>query len=304
MAAMVMFGTAAHMPAHASEADGRAAIFGAREAVLQASLSPDGTRIAFVQPVDAQKAVILIANLADRTDMAATPIFAVDGNPERISDCHWVSNSRLLCDIFGATRLAGQWPTYFTRVVALDADGKNVRVLRNAKGTGETLGYALFGGDVIDWNTGKDGHVLMMRDYVPETTIGTHLAQTREGVGVDDIDTGSLAASKRETPRDNVAAYISDGAGTVRVMGIRQLDNLSGYSTGVVNYFYRRTGGREWEKLSAVDNRGVGFDPSGVDPVTNVVYGLKRKDGRIAAYSIALDGSMSGASCRSGATST
>ena len=33
-----------------------------------------------------------------------------------------------------------------------------------------------------------------------------------------------------------------------------------------------------------------GFDPYAVDPKLNVVYGLKRKDGRLAAYRVSLDG--------------
>ncbi len=59
----------------------------------------------------------------------------------------------------------------FTRVVAVDADGKNLRLL-STRDTEYTRGFQLFGGAVIDWLPDEDGAVLMTRNYVPGNNTG------------------------------------------------------------------------------------------------------------------------------------
>jgi hypothetical protein len=64
--------------------------------------------------------------------------------------------------------------------------------------------------------------------------------------------------------------------------------------SGIVGYRYRKQGSREWLKLSELNLvDGTGFEPLAVDRDLNVAYGYKKKDGRWAIYSVALDGSLS-----------
>lgn len=145
---------------------------------------------------------------------------------------------------------------------------------------------------MIDWNPGVDNQVMMVREYVPEGTTGTRMAQTREGLGVDLVDVVTLRTKVVERADPSAAEFITDGRGVVRVVGRDEI--REGYLTGRRNYFYRSPGESQWEALSSIDMRNdadTGFDPYAVDPALNVVYGLKRHNGRVAAFSKALDGS-------------
>ncbi|HEY0622447.1 S9 family peptidase [Sphingomonas sp.] len=275
-------------PAAAQTLDAAKA-FGAREATEQISLSPDGTRIAYVAPGRGQGSSIYVAPL----DGSAPPkrIGATDGKPDRVGWCRWSSNTRLLCNVYGI--MADPILVTTSRIVAMDADGTNVAILQHARGSGrQTLGSMRFGGAVIDWNPGTDGHVLMIREYVPESDTGTRLAQTKSGIGVDLVDAKTFKLRIVEQPSDGAVAYLSDGRGAVRVMG--RVTSRDGYSTGQYQYFYRRKGERNWEALSRIETTNptdTAFQPYAVDPVLDVAYGLKRHNGRLAAFSKALDGS-------------
>lgn len=273
------------MPAAAQSFDAAKA-FGAREAIEQASLSPDGTKLAYVAPTRGQASGVYVVPI----DGSAPPkaIAASDGNPERVSECRWASSTRLLCTIYGVIRLP-EGLIVSTRLAAIDHDGKNMKVLNHTRGTGDQLGYATFGGSVIDWNPGVDGQVMMIRQYVPEATTGTRLAQTEEGIGVDLVDAMTLRARSVEKPSADAAEFLTDGRGTVRVIGRAQARD--GYTTGVRAYSYRRKGSKEWEPLSTVGPDRAGFDPYGIDPALDIAYGLKRVDGKLAAFTRALDGS-------------
>lgn len=264
-----------------------AAAFGAREYIEQASLSPDGLRLAYVTPTRGQASAVYVLPV----DGSAPPkaIAAADGKPERIAGCNWASNTRLLCTVFGVISIDGTLAVS-TRIAAMDHDGANMKVLSHTRGTGDLLGYDTFGGSVIDWNPGVDGKVLMMRQYVPESSTGTRLAQTAQGIGVDLVDVSTLKVSAVEPPSRDAGEYITDGKGHVRLIGRRASKDY--YTTGVSHYFYRRAGSTAWQALSSVGPDRAGFDPYGVDPTLDIAYGLKRVDGKIAAFSLALDGTL------------
>ena len=270
----------------------KAAIFGARQRVQQASLSPDGQHIAVIQPTAGQGAAVLISP----TDGSAgfRPILRASGNPERLEGCNWASNSRLLCNVYGATKLEGNLDVvYFSRLMAVDSDGSHIQTLRSGSPNADRFGYDLWGGSVVDWNTGDDGHVLMLTQYIPERSIGTRLSQNQEGIGLDDVDTRSLRRRTVESPDLNVSGYLSDGHGRVRIRYARQQRTAQGYASPFVKYLYRKPGERGWLDLSTVNTETeVGFDPYAVDPEANVAFGLDKLDGRLAAYTMSLDGNL------------
>ena len=274
----------AAVPAAAQNFDAARA-FGAREAVEQASLSPDGTKLAYLAPIAGQGSAVLVVRL-DEPNAAPARIMNASGNPERLQQCRWANNSRLVCNVHAVSKVDGSTLVVVTRIVSFNDDGSNVVVLQHDRGTGQRLGYALFGGSVIDWNPGGD-QVLMMRQYIPETNTGSRLAQKMEGIGVDLVDPVTLKTKVVEVANRTATEYITDGRGAVRVRGLEE--ERDGYTTGTRRYFFRRKGDRDWEPLSTVTS-GEGFDPHGVDPTLDVAYGLKRANGRLAAYSVALDG--------------
>jgi dipeptidyl aminopeptidase/acylaminoacyl peptidase len=267
-----------------------AAVFGMRQSVLHASLSPDGRFLAVVQPNGSRGEQVKVLDLTD-PNAGPLPIAAVDGNPDRLNWCRWRGVRRLICELYAAVRLDNGDVSYVSRLVAMDADGKRIQTIRLPQRNGQTLGYTLFGGAVLDWNTGEDGHVLMVRRYVPEFSTGTRLVQSEEGLAVDDINSISLGTNTILKARKDAQEYISDGRGRVRIMGYDPEQSDEGYSSSKTRYLYRSKDKDGWENLGDYDSAsGEGFNPYHVDPALDVAYGLKKTDGREAAYSLSLDG--------------
>lgn len=263
-------------------------LFGARESIEDISISPAGTKIAYLAPVKGQGSALFITPIDGSSDPKA--ILVAEGDPDRLAGCKWAAETRLVCSAYGITKVQGTEIAYFSRQVAVDDTGNNVQILINRGGTGAQLGYNLDGGGVIDWLPDEEQSVLMTRDFVPEASTGSRLAQTKDGLGVVRVDTRTLSSKIVETPKKDAREYITDGRGNVRVIGINELGS-TGYLTGKIRYQYRAKGSRDWVELSAVDSEGNGFDPYGVDPDLDVAYGLKKLNGRRAAYSVKLDGS-------------
>jgi acetyl esterase/lipase len=262
--------------------------FGARPGIEHISLSPSGTKIAFIAPGPGQATVLYTVDVAG--GVQPRQALTADGNPERLSSCGWVSDARLTCNVFMMVESGGEiYP--FSRVIAVDADGRNMRVLSRAARADDAY-LALGGGAVIDSLPGEDGAVLMGRVFVPEERQGTHLADERQGYGVDRIDTRSGTARPVEQPKRNASEYISDGRGNVRIMGVRGIAGATGYDSGAISYFYRTKGSRDWKALGDYNvTSNEGFNPVAVDSDLDVAYGFKRVGGRFALYSVALDDS-------------
>ncbi|CUS43291.1 MAG: S9 family peptidase [Pseudomonadota bacterium] len=277
-------------PQAAPVANEAAASFGAREGVQQISLSPDGNSIAYIQPTAGRGASLYIVNLATAQPVA---ILNSSGDPDRLSYCRWSTSKRLVCGIYMIVP-SGIGVLGFTRMIGVDADGKNLKVL-SARDSSKALDITQNGGTVIDWlSDNADGNVLMTRQYVPEESTGTRLANSHDGLGIERVDTNSLKRAMVETPRVDAAEYISDGHGVVRIMGMRP-KTADGYDQTKINYLYRKQGSRDWSSLSSVKDSsgaGDGFDPYAVDRDLNVVYGFDDNAGHVALYSIALDGTL------------
>jgi dipeptidyl aminopeptidase/acylaminoacyl peptidase len=276
-------------PAGAIKSFDAAAAFGARPGVADLSLSPDGKSVAYIVPTKGQGAMLLTLDLAE----GSKPHIALkaSGKPERLDTCHWVSNERLVCIVYGVVK-SGLGLLPFTRTVAVNRDGDSMKLL-STKSDAYTRGVQLGGGDVIDWLPDEDGAVLMSRAYLPNDHLGSRLGSDREGLAVDWMDTRNLQIKSVEFPARGAFNYLTDGRGTVRIIG-RSTAGSNGRDSGIVGYSYRKPGSREWLKLgdyNSVD--GSGFNPYAVDHDLNVVYGFKKKDGRGAVYTVALDGSLS-----------
>ena len=274
--------------AETTEAFDAAAAFGSRQNVSGLRLSPDGKSVAYVSPVKGQGSAVYALALAKGSRPKVA--LASDGSATRITDCNWVSNGRLVCVIYGIARE----PTLlgFTRTVAIDTDGSNPKLLstfRNAYSRGWYLG----GGEVVDWLPDEDGAVLMSRVTLPDDHIDSHIGSNDEGLRVDWLDTRTLAARTIERPNRDAVEYITDGRGTVRIMVVRIMISGSRQFSGSVRYFYRRKSEKKWEPLGTYDYlTRSGFEPIAVDPDADLAYGLKKKDGRLALYTISLDGSL------------
>ncbi|MFS0773056.1 alpha/beta hydrolase family protein [Sphingomonas sp. 1P08PE] len=293
-ASMVVVQSSAVAAQEGAEKVSAASAFGAREDIMDVSLSPDGQRLAIVRAVPTRGQAVMVVGI-DGTNSKV--ILAANGNPDRLRGCRWSAASRLVCT-YVLRNDGGDGPLLFSRMVAIDADGGNMKLL-SARTNIRALGVAQNGGEVIDWLGGDAGkadgrNVLMTRMLVPEQTTGTHTADSREGVAVERVDTLTLKRTLVEPPRGRSAEFITDGHGVVRVMGV-QPPGSYGYNASRISYSYRKAGTRDWTPLSTlmlVASGTTGFNPVAVDPDLDVVYGFEPKDGRQALYRILLDGSM------------
>ncbi|QGP78264.1 alpha/beta hydrolase family protein [Sphingobium sp. CAP-1] len=284
-AMLTLLAASAAQGALAQQPDELARAFGARETVISASLSTDGQKIALIAagPGRTTRAYVVEAMEGAEPKLVAS----TSGKPEYLQNCGWVAADRLACQIFGTQRYADDVYS-FSNIVAVDAGGGNVKLLSQRRGA-NALGYDFRGGDVVDLLPDEEGAILMTRSYVPEAKIGSLIEKKLEGLGVDRIDTRSGGTKRIETPQSNAIDYISDGHGTVRVVGLREVKG-SGYDKGTYKFLYRPLGKSGWSDLSTYDQRdNDGFVPVAVDGQKNIVYGLEKTDGRDALVTIALD---------------
>lgn len=264
--------------------------FGSLEAIGDIGLSPDGDKLVFVAPTSGQSRAVFVSDLV--AGGAPRRIASDTNKGEALSWCSFASNTRLVCQIDTIIDDAGTL-LGFSRLIALNSDGSDIKPVRTGE-TSRSLGFVQNGGSIIDWVVpGKTGHVLVTHVYVPERSIGTRLAETRSGVGVDDLDLSRMVGSVVEQPKDGAERYISDGRGTVRLAAVRsRLDN--GYDRNSLTWLYRKREDRNWETLGKVTTDDLPhsdeFWPVAVDSAKDVAYGFAAKDGRQALFSETLDG--------------
>lgn len=286
---LAALGVSLSLAAPAAAQSVQAKQFGAREMVRDVSVSPDGQRVAMVVATGTRGTGLVVST----PDGQLKSVLNYSGDPPiRLSSCAWSTSTRLVCTLFGIVDRTGA-PAGMTRMLAINADGSDIKELSARQKNGLYERY--FGGDVLDWLPDDNGsNVLMLRQFVPEQGTGTLVNQTREGLGVERVDTVSLKRSVVETPRSTGADYVTDGHGVTRVMATRPR-LASGYFGDEIVYKYRRADSKEWEPLSTVKLSGYsssGFLPYAVDRDLNVAYGFDNADGRKALFKVALDGSL------------
>ncbi|MGY4395606.1 dipeptidyl aminopeptidase/acylaminoacyl peptidase [Sphingomonas sp. UYAg733] len=275
-------------------ADDAAVRFGARDNVLDVSISPDGKSLVILQPNGARGAIASVFNLDGPPVMKG--IISSSGNPERLTYCNWATNTRLTCGLYIIDTVYGK-KMGGTRMVTLNADGSDMKEL-SARGNDRSLGVSLGGGNVIDWlgddKDGKDGSVLMTRWFIPEASVGHLITQAREGYGVERVNMRTLSRKTVEFANAAASDYITDGRGNVRIMQISPRNSL-GQSKDTAEFRYRKKDSKEWLKLGTVtysNYHSDGFEPYAVDPDLDIAYGLDNVSGRTGLYKVALDGSL------------
>ena len=265
--------------------------FGARESVQQVSLSPSGTKLAVIVPAPAGGQALAVVDLAG--DASLRPILRAKGGEQELSYCRWATDSTLICSAL-YRRDGPDGPEYFSRLFTVDSASGGTKML--SQDTSNRGIYEMnYGGALIDWVAeGRPGKVLMTRQFVPQNSLNTGIKSDLEGFGVEAVDVETQKRAVVEKPRGESGAFISDGQGTVRVMGMYPR-HPTGYLKGVVDYQYRRKGSRDWEKLGQSTfgaQTESGFHPSAVDSTADVVYGFDDAGGFRALYSVALDGTF------------
>lgn len=285
-----VLGMAGWGTAEAESVEKLAAAFGARQDITDISLAPGGALAAIVAPSGGRGDKVMIADLVKGG--APRTILNASGQGEHVSYCSWPSDAQLVCSILVQDKSTGNVLS-FSRLLSLSLDGSPAKMLTQSANS-RSLGVARYGGDIIDWQGGKPEEVLMLRQYIPENTIGTRLAQSGEGLGVESLNVRTLRRATVEKPNRTAAGYITDGMGNIRIMASTPAMGI-GYDRNYTDYFYRLVGQHGWNPLGrvTVNPSGTysGFRPVAVDPESNSVFGFDNKNGFSALYRQSLDGS-------------
>lgn len=271
-----------------AQANEQAEVFGSMPAVRDISLSPDGTKIAFISPGPRTFSDLYTIDIENGGEPFR--VMSSSGDPENLQWCGWVSNSRLACRLGGLQKKAGEIYGFGT-IFAIDADGKNSRMLTLEKNN-KTLTYSLGSGRIVDWLPDEENVILMSRYHPEEAAIGSRIAKQRHGHAVERIDTRTGKAKFLERPTAEAVEYISDGEGNVRIKGMRNQLGATELDSGRIKYFYKN-GDSKWIDLAELNySDRTGFNPFAVDPVGNTVLGFAPYQGRKALISRKLDGSL------------
>lgn len=151
----LLAGWLAAVPAMAQEApDAAARDFGARSSVLDISLSPSGSKIAFISSGPEHSEVLNVIDLDGEAK-----VVSVLKNTEKIGDfawCEWATDIRLVCQVSGMGKGAGGLLVPFDRLFAINADGTEAKML-SQRDSFRATGFNQNGGDIVafDVNDGE-----------------------------------------------------------------------------------------------------------------------------------------------------
>lgn len=273
-------------PAFAQDASlvADAKAFGAREAVSQPKLSPDGTSVIYVTPGPGPASYAVISNLVTGKTSIVT---GSNGEPDVLRWCDYAAQSRAVCRVTANLErpigIVG-----VERLLSMDTDGKDGKLLGQPSSFFDAV-VRQFDATVIDWGNRTDDKLLMARQYIPEEgKIGSNVVRKKSGLGVDRVDAKSLRSDPVEQPNYSASQYMSDGRGNVRIMRVDEAKE-DGTLTGQIKYFYRTQGSRDWKTLADYADWQAQIQPLAVDADANSLYALKKKDGRYALYALKLD---------------
>jgi dienelactone hydrolase len=255
--------------------------FASRPLIEDVSISPDGRYLALIQTHDGKGLVVVV----DRRGSPEHPPLGVLAEPDQfqMSWCHWATNTRLLCGLRGMVKERMVYG--ITRLVAIDADGKNMRVL--IQGSGEARGQ--FQDRIVNWNPGPPDTVLIEADE------GLSASQLASGVQVfGNVGTHGLPAvfelnvvtgglNLHQHARDPIRHWITDKRGQVRLGW--------GLSGTTISYWANLDGETNWRRLTKFEifSRENHFEPvaiSAEDP--NWAYAIGPSEGRNAIWLIDL----------------
>ena len=267
-------------PGRSLAEDARA--FGARETIINADLSPDGKKVAYVAPSGGSGEVGIVANVETGS---AQPFVRAKGGSEALRSCGFVTDTRLICSVYATAKNQQGYLLSLQRLVALNSDGSEVKQL-GAPGSFYGSRIHQFDGAVIDWLPGGDGAVLMAREKIPEEgRTGSNLSRSEDGLAVERVDTLTLKSRVVEPAQRDAGEYMTDGRGNVRLKIVAEIDEARAF-TGRTQVRYRTAGSRDWKVLSDFGDPDI--VPLAIDAELDSLYALKKLDGREALYRIRL----------------
>jgi dipeptidyl aminopeptidase/acylaminoacyl peptidase len=234
-------------------------------AIRNVAISPDGKQLMLIAGVDDSEAVATVP-----ADFSAGPkfIFASRPGDYDLSWCGWANNKRILCGVTATVR-EGAIFYGISRMVGVDADGANQKVLLQESDAGRTQ----FQDDILDWTPNEPDTVLMALDM------------DRTGYpAIYEVNVNSGRRVIRSRDYYPIRGYATDGAGNVRFgYGYRR-------DSAVLEYFARMDNEKKWLPLAKVKVFGGGDElvPIAIMPGTNRAFAQGTYEGREALWEMDL----------------
>jgi dipeptidyl aminopeptidase/acylaminoacyl peptidase len=263
---------------NAAPPDPLAVAFGTMPALWGVRMSPDGTKVSFLQmhPED-----LSVLRVFDLTTGEANLALASTRDGFNLQWCNWANNERLLCSFYGISKASGL--AFVTRLVAVNADGSEMKALLQSQVEGN---YSQFLDGIVDWLVDDPRRVLVeMPNQMPGSIDVYRKAHaSSRGFSVRPVDIYSGDTGSPVETQSGLVTWISDGRGTPRLY-LRMSENH-------IRWKYRRSGERKWRKLhkarmADLDDHyypvGFGADPDGL-------LVIKPHEGRFALWSVDLKG--------------
>ena len=288
-------GTLAASAAAQGTVDEAAIRFGARESVIDISLSPSGNKIAFISAGPQHTEVL---NLIDYGgDAQVVKLFAQGDIATDLDWCRWADEEHIVCQASAMAETPGSGLLLpLDRLFVIDLAKKGIRELSRRR-SASAFGFAQSGGDLLALDVGgEQGEVLMSTELLGEFSTGTRLANTQEGLGAELVSVVTGRRRQVEKADDGALRYVADEAGRLRLK-VRAPSDSSGNMTGRFEYLYRPAQSGIWRSFGdlMIDGKTVdSFVPVAADGARNSAYGFVTKDGYDALASFPLDGTGMG----------
>jgi dipeptidyl aminopeptidase/acylaminoacyl peptidase len=239
-------------------------VFAQGSRMLSASLSPSGRYVAFVAHGGDKRVIVAI----DVTTGEAKPVVRGEGGAKDqylASYCWFKTDERLLCHFRGHDFEGGQ-PFAVSRLVAIDRDGGNARVLvQNGR-----AGTSQFQDTILHRLPNDPSGVLIALDDNQDVYPTVFRL---------DINTGRLSTVLRQ--REPITTWLADRSGVVR-FGY-------GYQATRGVFIARDSADAQWRTLARFQRfEGTHFDPIGFTSLPNVMLVFSEHRGRDAVWEMDL----------------
>jgi dipeptidyl aminopeptidase/acylaminoacyl peptidase len=225
------------------------------------SLSPDGTKVAFVQRTQDTR-LLTVVDLAKKERRALMP--AISDNFE-ITYCRFKNDERLVCGFRGTDHFRGN-PYPISRLVAVDVAGKDKPKVLVQNGN---HGNSQFQDRVLDWQLDDPKRVLiaLSTDGGPYTTVQSL-----------DVYTGLTHTVQRS--RASITQWYADRAGIVRFG--------TGFDGRKYSYIARASAEAPWQTLAKWEIGQAEFETIGFGAVPGTLLVRAIHNGRDAIFEMDL----------------
>jgi dipeptidyl aminopeptidase/acylaminoacyl peptidase len=250
--------------------------FGTPPLIRGLRLSPDGTKISFLQ---SRPDGGLLVRVFDTSSQNAATAFASGPNGYDITACQWANDERLLCSL-RVRQMLDTRAISWERLAAVNADGSKPLLLLTRE---RAVGNIRLEDHLIDWLRDDPQHVLLgvrisssavpysqeipRRQYVP-----WYAGAATMRLNIYDND------RRIEPQHGSALSWVTDGRGTPRLG-----QTLRGRRR---TWWLQNESGRSTLREADLGQQPDSFSPVSFDGDTNEVLYFDRHDGRMALFAL------------------